>query len=86
MKEGGFLESRTQCQFENKREGLEFSSWDGGRTIAASSFLQPFPARAVLPSSPQHPLSLEGLKSEELTQGMQGEKACQLKTGDKHLG
>ncbi|KAG5202151.1 hypothetical protein JEQ12_003541 [Ovis aries] len=68
MKEGGFLESRTQCQFENKWEGLEFSSWDGGRTIVVSSFLQPFPARAVLPSSPQHPLSLEGLKSEELTQ------------------
>lgn len=86
MKEGGFLESRTQCQFENKREGLKFSSWDGGRTTAASSFLQPFPARAVLPRSPQHLLSLEGLKSEELTQGMQGEKACQLKIRDKHLG
>lgn len=24
MKEGGFLESRTQCHFENKREGLKF--------------------------------------------------------------
>lgn len=81
MKEGGFLESRIQCQLENKPEGLEFISWDGGRTTATSPLLQPFPARAALPRSPWYHPSLESLKPEEPAQGVQGEKPCHLKVG-----
>ena len=85
MKEGGFLESGTHCQFENKPKGLEFSSWDGGPLLPPLSCSR---SQSGLFSPGLHstPLSLEGLKSEKLTQGMQGEKACQLKVGDKHLG